>query len=266
MALGLAGKANSGRPMAKGKKKAKLNISISEFSKRKCASSSCSAQDLETKPNKLEEVDLDMVPMSVELEEEAHGLEEYTFPKFAATYFQGSSTHTHIRRQLRHPLLYHDDKDNVLVSCSLLFMLNLLSPQPWLYRSHHPWVLVLAQPWEPELPEPRRQSWAMVFKAAVPISIFWQFAGKTLHTNTCPMQDIWSTLFLPKEGTQGCVLTSPDTLWGQKWTGEKKHESLHMSLLLWLLVCEIGQKEKGQASNIPLNQRGIREGVFLNSK
>ncbi|NXM41848.1 MYO7A protein, partial [Gymnorhina tibicen] len=73
-------------------------------------------EDLETKPNKLEEVDLDMVPMSVELEEEADGLEEYTFPKFAATYFQGSSTHTHIRRQLRHPLLYHDDKDNVLAS------------------------------------------------------------------------------------------------------------------------------------------------------
>ncbi|GAB0193427.1 unconventional myosin-VIIb [Grus japonensis] len=73
-------------------------------------------EDLETKPNKLNEVDLDMVPMSVELEEEADGLEEYTFPKFAATYFQGSSTHTHIRRQLRHPLLYHDDKDNVLAS------------------------------------------------------------------------------------------------------------------------------------------------------
>ncbi|XP_062354885.1 unconventional myosin-VIIb isoform X3 [Cinclus cinclus] len=76
-------------------------------------------EDLETKPNKLEEVDLDMVPMSVELEEEAHGLEEYTFPKFAATYFQGSSTHTHIRRQLRHPLLYHDDKDNILASLAV---------------------------------------------------------------------------------------------------------------------------------------------------
>ncbi|XP_059711231.1 unconventional myosin-VIIb [Haemorhous mexicanus] len=76
-------------------------------------------EDLETKPNKLEEVDLDMVPMSVELEEEADGLEEYTFPKFAATYFQGSSTHTHIRRQLRHPLLYHDDKDNVLASLAV---------------------------------------------------------------------------------------------------------------------------------------------------
>ncbi|KAM9378838.1 unconventional myosin-VIIb [Phaethornis superciliosus] len=73
-------------------------------------------EDLETKPSKLDEVDLDKIPMSMELEEEADGLEEYTFPKFAATYFQGSSTHTHIRRQLRHPLLYHDDKDNVLAS------------------------------------------------------------------------------------------------------------------------------------------------------
>ncbi|XP_039930696.1 unconventional myosin-VIIb isoform X1 [Hirundo rustica] len=96
-------------------------------------------EDLETKPNKLEEVDLDMVPMSLELEEEAHGLEEYTFPKFAATYFQGSSTHTHIRKQLRHPLLYHDDKDNVLASLAvwviiLRFMGDLPEP-PMFSRS-----------------------------------------------------------------------------------------------------------------------------------
>ncbi|XP_061235324.1 unconventional myosin-VIIb isoform X1 [Neopsephotus bourkii] len=93
-------------------------------------------EDLETEPNKLDEVDLDMVPMSVELEEEADGLEEYTFPKFAATYFQGSSTHTHIRRQLRHPLLYHDDKDNVLASLVvwaiiLRFMGDLPEPAPF---------------------------------------------------------------------------------------------------------------------------------------
>lgn len=114
-------------------KKHQHKIKISEYRERKYASSSCSAQDLEMKLNKLDEVDLDMVPMSVELEEEADGLEEYTFPKFAATYFQGSSTHTHIRRQLRHPLLYHDDKDNILVSYSL-FLLNLLPPQPWLLQ------------------------------------------------------------------------------------------------------------------------------------
>uniref|UniRef100_A0A8D2P4M7 Myosin VIIB n=1 Tax=Zosterops lateralis melanops TaxID=1220523 RepID=A0A8D2P4M7_ZOSLA len=89
-------------------------------------------EDLETKPSKLEEVDLDMVPMSLELEEEAHGLEEYTFPKFAATYFQGSSTHTHIRRQLRHPLLYHEDKDNASLAVWVIilrFMGDLPEPQ-----------------------------------------------------------------------------------------------------------------------------------------
>uniref|UniRef100_A0A8U7MGC2 Myosin VIIB n=1 Tax=Corvus moneduloides TaxID=1196302 RepID=A0A8U7MGC2_CORMO len=94
-------------------------------------------EDLETKLNKLEEVDLDMVPMSVELEEEADGLEEYTFPKFAATYFQGSSTHTHIRRQLRHPLLYHDDKDNaslVVWVIILRFMGDL--PEPAMFAKN----------------------------------------------------------------------------------------------------------------------------------
>lgn len=68
-----------------------------------------------------------MVPMTMELEEEeTDDLAEYTFPKFAATYFQGSSTHTHIRRTLRHPLLYHDEKDDVLV-----MYIFLLKWKPW---------------------------------------------------------------------------------------------------------------------------------------
>uniref|UniRef100_A0A8C8S4Z2 Myosin VIIB n=1 Tax=Pelusios castaneus TaxID=367368 RepID=A0A8C8S4Z2_9SAUR len=76
-------------------------------------------EDLEAKAGKLAEVDLDMLPMSVELEEEVDDLAEYTFPKFAATYFQGSSTHTHIRRPLRHPLLYHDEKNDILASLAV---------------------------------------------------------------------------------------------------------------------------------------------------
>ncbi|CAM4610476.1 unnamed protein product [Lepidochelys olivacea] len=76
-------------------------------------------EDLEAKAGKLDEVDLDMIPMSMELEEEVDDLAEYTFPKFAATYFQGSSTHMHIRRPLRHPLLYHDEKDDVLASLAV---------------------------------------------------------------------------------------------------------------------------------------------------
>uniref|UniRef100_A0A670IEJ0 Myosin VIIB n=1 Tax=Podarcis muralis TaxID=64176 RepID=A0A670IEJ0_PODMU len=81
-------------------------------------------EDLETKTQmyKLNEVDLDMIPMAMELEEEEEetsGLAEYSFPKFAATYFQGSSTHTHIRRPLRHPLLYHEEKDDILASLAV---------------------------------------------------------------------------------------------------------------------------------------------------
>lgn len=56
-----------------------------------------------------------MIPITVELDEEADDLAQYTFPRFAATYFQGSATYIHIRRPLRHPLLYHDEKDDILV-------------------------------------------------------------------------------------------------------------------------------------------------------
>ncbi|XP_053162242.1 unconventional myosin-VIIb isoform X2 [Hemicordylus capensis] len=79
-------------------------------------------EDLEAKTemHRLNEIDLDMIPMTMELEEEeTDDLVEYTFPKFAATYFQGSSTHTHIRRPLRHPLLYHDEKDDILASLAV---------------------------------------------------------------------------------------------------------------------------------------------------
>ena len=41
---------------------------------------------------KLPEVDLDTVPM---MEEPEDDLAEYTFPKFAVTYFQKSASHTH---------------------------------------------------------------------------------------------------------------------------------------------------------------------------
>uniref|UniRef100_A0A803TJP1 Myosin VIIB n=1 Tax=Anolis carolinensis TaxID=28377 RepID=A0A803TJP1_ANOCA len=87
-------------------------------------------EDLEakTQKQKLNEVDLDAIPMIMELEEEEETDDqaEYTFPKFAATYFQGSATHTFSRRPLRHPLLYHDEKDDILVMfaflCIVLFI------------------------------------------------------------------------------------------------------------------------------------------------
>ncbi|XP_061055072.1 unconventional myosin-VIIb [Eubalaena glacialis] len=66
-------------------------------------------EDLEERTQKLPEVDLDTVPMMGEPEEDADDLAEYTFPKFAVTYFQKSASHTHIRRPLRYPLLYHEE-------------------------------------------------------------------------------------------------------------------------------------------------------------
>lgn len=49
-------------------------------------------------------------------DEEEEDLSEYKFPKFAATYFQGVSTHTYIRRPLKQPLLFHEDEGDQMVS------------------------------------------------------------------------------------------------------------------------------------------------------
>lgn len=67
------------------------------------------SQDLEVKNQKLLEIDLDTVPLMDRAEEDVDDLAEYTFPKFAATYFQKSASHTHIQKPLRYPLLYHDN-------------------------------------------------------------------------------------------------------------------------------------------------------------
>ncbi|KAL4840812.1 hypothetical protein H8958_010653 [Nasalis larvatus] len=93
-------------------------------------------EDLESKTQKLPEVDLDTVPMVEEPEEDVDGLAEYTFPKFAVTYFQKSASHTHIQRPLRYPLLYHEDDADCLAALSvwnviLRFMGDL--PEPVLY-------------------------------------------------------------------------------------------------------------------------------------
>lgn len=77
-------------------------------------------QDLEERTQKLPEVDLDTVPIMEEPEEDADGLAEYTFPKFAVTYFQKSASHTHIRRPLRYPLLYHEEDADCSVPGSLV--------------------------------------------------------------------------------------------------------------------------------------------------
>lgn len=71
-------------------------------------------QDLERTHQELEEEDLDeALPLPEDDEEE--DLSEYKFAKFAATYFQGTTTHTYVRRPLKQPLLFHDDEGDQLV-------------------------------------------------------------------------------------------------------------------------------------------------------
>lgn len=60
-------------------------------------------------------MDLDeALPLPEDDEEE--DLSEYKFAKFAATYFQGTSTYSYIRRPLKQPLLFHDDEGDQLVT------------------------------------------------------------------------------------------------------------------------------------------------------
>ncbi|KAM3932114.1 unconventional myosin-VIIb isoform 2-T2 [Leptodactylus fuscus] len=84
----------------------------------------------------LDDIDLDTLPL--EPEKVVDHLAEFTFPKFAATYFQGTATDTHIRKTLHQPLLYHEDHGDVLASLAvwkiiLRFMGDL--PEPVLYAA-----------------------------------------------------------------------------------------------------------------------------------
>ncbi|KAJ3589043.1 hypothetical protein NHX12_009891 [Muraenolepis orangiensis] len=67
-------------------------------------------------------------------EEDGEDLSEYKFSKFAATYFQGVSTHTYVRRPLKQPLLFHEDEGDQLAALAV-------------------WVTVLR--FTGDLPEPR---------------------------------------------------------------------------------------------------------------
>ncbi|XP_040613950.1 unconventional myosin-VIIb isoform X2 [Mesocricetus auratus] len=92
-------------------------------------------EDLEVKTQKLPEIDLDTVPMT-EMPEDVDGLAEYTFPKFAATYFQKSASHTHVQKLLRYPLLHHENNTDHSAALAvwpiiLRFMGDL--PEPVLY-------------------------------------------------------------------------------------------------------------------------------------
>ncbi|XP_066444369.1 unconventional myosin-VIIa [Eleutherodactylus coqui] len=89
-------------------------------------------EDLERVRGDMVEEDLDeALPMP---EEEEEDLSEYKFAKFAATYFQGTTTNTYIRRPLKQPLLYHDDEGDQLAALAvwitvLRFMGDLPEPK-----------------------------------------------------------------------------------------------------------------------------------------
>ncbi|KAM3842174.1 unconventional myosin-VIIa-like, partial [Diretmus argenteus] len=91
-------------------------------------------EDLESKPRgeEAEEEVLNEAPPLPEEEEE--DLSEYKFSKFAATYFQGVSTYTYIRRPLKQPLLFHEDEGDQLAALAvwitvLRFMGDLPEPK-----------------------------------------------------------------------------------------------------------------------------------------
>ncbi|XP_051903199.1 unconventional myosin-VIIa-like isoform X2 [Hippocampus zosterae] len=82
-----------------------------------------------------EEAEAEVVNEALPLpDEEDEDLSEYKFSKFAATYFQGVSTHTYIRRPLKQPLLFHEDEGDQLAALAvwitvLRFMGDLPEPK-----------------------------------------------------------------------------------------------------------------------------------------
>ncbi|XP_056909520.1 unconventional myosin-VIIa isoform X1 [Takifugu flavidus] len=91
-------------------------------------------EDLEKTP-RWEECEEEVLNEAPPLPNDEHeDLSDYKFSKFAATYFQGVSTHTYIRRPLKQPLLFHEDEGDQLAALAvwitiLRFMGDLPEPK-----------------------------------------------------------------------------------------------------------------------------------------
>ncbi|XP_073938581.1 unconventional myosin-VIIa isoform X2 [Castor canadensis] len=89
-------------------------------------------EDLERGRREMVEEDVDAaLPLP---DEDKEDLSEYKFAKFAATYFQGTTTHSYTRRPLKQPLLFHDDEGDQLAALAvwitiLRFMGDLPEPK-----------------------------------------------------------------------------------------------------------------------------------------
>ncbi|PWA22373.1 hypothetical protein CCH79_00018210 [Gambusia affinis] len=123
-------------------------------------------EDLEHSHHELVEEDLDeALPLPEDDEEE--DLSEYKFAKYAATYFQGTTTHTYVRRPLKQPLLFHEDEGDQLVSFDQLAALAV-------------WITVLR--FMGDLPEPKYHTAISDGSEKIPIMTkIYETLGKKTH-------------------------------------------------------------------------------------
>ena len=72
--------------------------------------------------------DVELLGENIPIVDDDIDLSEYKFPKFAATYLQGNTTHTYIQAELKHPLLnLKHDIDQFVSHDMILYVLTLIN-------------------------------------------------------------------------------------------------------------------------------------------
>ena len=69
----------------------------------------------------IREGEADLLNARLPVSEDLEDISDYKFSKFAATYFQGSASHTYIRRAIKDPLLPLRNEGDQLVRVSLCY-------------------------------------------------------------------------------------------------------------------------------------------------